>query len=47
MFSWNAAILIAPEKPLEISRVCHDPETMQRTYDLGRHAAARIKDWPI
>ena len=35
----GGAILIAPEKPLEISRVCHDPETMQRVYDLGRKAA--------
>lgn len=35
----GAAILIAPEKPLEISRVCHDPATMQRVYDLGRKAA--------
>ena len=41
----GAAILIAPEKPLEISRICHDPETMQRTYDLGRRAAEHIKDW--
>ena len=27
--------------PLEISRVCHDPDTMQRVYDLGREAANR------
>ena len=33
------AVLIAPEKPLEISRICHDPEVMQRVYDLGREAA--------
>lgn len=32
------AILIAPEKPLEISRVCHDPGVMQRIYDTGRKA---------
>ena len=37
----GAAILIAPEEPLEISRVCHDPDTMQRVYDLGREAANR------
>lgn len=36
------ALLIAPEKPLEISRVCHDSETMQRVYDLGRHAAEKL-----
>ena len=35
----GAALLIAPEKPLEISRLCHDPEQMQRVYDEGRKAA--------
>jgi predicted patatin/cPLA2 family phospholipase len=39
----GAAILIAPEKPLEISRVCHDPAIMQRVYDFGRKAAEKIK----
>lgn len=39
----GGAILIAPEKPLEISRVCHDPAIMQRVYDLGRKAAEKIK----
>ncbi len=34
----GAAILIAPDKPLEISRVCHDPNVMQRIYDIGRKA---------
>ena len=38
----GAAFLIAPEKPLEISRVCHDPEAMQRVYDCGRVAAERF-----
>lgn len=33
------AILIAPKEPLEISRVCHDPDVMQRVYDAGRLAA--------
>ena len=32
------AILIAPKEPLEISRVCHDPDVMQRVYDIGRKA---------
>ncbi|MBR3921555.1 MAG: patatin family protein [Kiritimatiellae bacterium] len=40
----KAAILIVPEKPLEISRVCHNPEVMQRVYDLGRRAAERISE---
>lgn len=39
----GAAILIAPEKPLEISRVCHDPAIMQRVYDIDRKAAEKIK----
>ena len=43
----KAAILIAPEKPLEISRVCHDPEVMQRVYDLGRRAAEHISEQTI
>ena len=32
------AVLVAPEEPLEISRVCHDPDTMQRIYEIGRKA---------
>ena len=35
----GAAVLIAPGEPLPISRVCHDPDTMQRVYDIGRKAA--------
>ena len=42
--SQKAAILVAPEKPLEISRVCHNPEVMQRVYDLGRRAAERMSE---
>ena len=34
----GAAVLIAPKEPLEISRVCHDPDMMQRVYDIGREA---------
>ena len=34
----GAAIIIAPKEPLEISRVCHDPDVMQRVYDIGRRA---------
>ena len=32
------AFLIAPKEPLPISRVCHDPDVMQRVYDIGRSA---------
>ena len=35
------AILIAPDAPLEISRVCHDPDVMQRVYDTGRKAGEK------
>lgn len=35
----RAALLIAPDRPLEISRLCHDPERMQRVYDAGRAVA--------
>ena len=34
----NKALLIAPKEPLPISRTCHDPEVMQRVYDIGRKA---------
>lgn len=37
----GAALLVAPDGPLEISRLCHDPEQMQRVYDRGRDAATR------
>ena len=32
------AVLIAPKEPLGISRVCHDPDCMQRIYEIGRKA---------
>ena len=37
----GTALLIAPERALEISRVCHDPEQMQRVYEVGRAAGAK------
>ena len=37
----GAALLIAPEAPLPIARVCHDPKAMQRVYDLGKAAGER------
>ena len=36
------AFLICPEAPLPISRVCHDPDTMRKVYDIGRLTAERI-----
>ena len=36
------AFLICPEFALPISRICHDPETMQKVYDIGRATAERL-----
>ena len=33
--------LIAPEQPLEISRISHDPDQMQRAYETGRAAGEK------
>ncbi len=35
----GAAMLIAPDASLDISRVCHDPDQMQRAYEIGRREA--------
>ena len=37
----GAAILIAPERELPIARICHDPDVMQRVYDIGHAAGLR------
>ena len=37
----GAALLIAPARALEISRVCHDPTRMQRVYEVGRAAGEK------
>lgn len=37
------AVLIAPDEPLQISRVCHDPDVMQRVYDIGRRAGEKAE----
>lgn len=36
------ALLICPDAALPISRICHDPETMQKVYDIGRAIAGRL-----
>ncbi len=38
----GATILIAPDASLDISRVCHDPDQMQRAYEIGRKKAEAI-----
>ncbi len=42
--SAGAAFLLAPEAPLDISRICHDPSRMQAVYDVGRSHAERAMD---
>jgi len=38
------ALVIAPETPLPISRLCHDPVRMQQVYDIGLCAGKRHLD---
>ena len=33
--------LFRPEEPLPIGRICHDPERLQQTYDIGRALAEK------
>jgi len=40
----GAALLLAPEEPLPIARLCHDPARMKRVYELGRDLALRRLD---
>ncbi len=34
--------LIRPEEPLPIGRLCHDPELLQKTYDIGVQTGERL-----
>ena len=34
-------LLVCPQAPLPMARACHDPEAMQRVYDLGKAAGER------
>ena len=38
------ALVICPDEKLEIGRIEHDPEMIQKTYDLGRQVAERRLD---
>ena len=38
---FGQTFLIAPEQPLEISRISHDPNQMQSVYETGRAAGER------
>ena len=33
--------LFRPEEPLPLGRICHDPERLQQTYDIGRALAEK------
>lgn len=37
----GAAYVIRPDAPLEIGRIEHNPDTMQKVYDMGRKIAER------
>lgn len=37
----GAAYLICPRQALPISRICHDPDRMQRVYDIGLETGRR------
>ena len=34
--------LLRPESPLPVGRICHDPEKLQQTYDIGREYSAKL-----
>ena len=34
--------LIRPQVPLPVGRICHDPEKLQQTYDIGKACAAEL-----
>ena len=38
------ALVIRPEKALPIGHISHDPEEMQRVYDIGREAGEKYLD---
>ena len=38
------AFVICPDKPLEVGRMEHDPEQLQKAYDTGRQTALRQLD---
>lgn len=40
----NKVLLLRPDKKLPISRICHDPEVLQKTYDTGYEYALKNMD---
>ena len=40
--SAGAALLVAPPEPLPIARVCHDPDLIQRVYDIGHTVGKKV-----
>ena len=37
----GSAFVISPGEPLDMGRTCHDPDQLQRVYDIGRGDAVR------
>ena len=37
-------LLIRPDEPLPIGRLCHDPELLQKTYDIGVRAGEKFSE---
>lgn len=37
-------LLLRPDSPLPVGRICHDPEKLQRTYEIGRAKAEEQLD---
>ena len=40
----GAAVLVCPEEPLPISRICHDADQMRRVYEIGLDMGRRTLD---
>ena len=38
----GSVLLIQPEKPLPVDRLCHDPALLQATYDAGKSVAEKL-----
>ena len=38
----GSALLVAPEHPLPIHRICHDPDRMQAVYEIGRQTGTNV-----
>ncbi len=37
MEEWGEVVVIRPQKPMEVDRICRDPEKLERLYEEGYH----------